>query len=141
MKYFFDTSVLVAAFVDDHPHHSASLSAFAQADKKHASCGVHSLAEVYATLTRLPGRYRVSANEALLFLENIKERLTFIDLDSEEYWGAITRSAEAGIVGGTVYDALLLHCALKARVDVIFTWDVRHFQLLGGEVAKQVRTP
>jgi len=141
MRCFFDTSVLVPAFVDEHPHHEASLAVFLRADKKHASCAAHRLAEVYSTLTRLPGKHRASATEAMLFLENMAERLTFISLDGAEYWTAIANSAATGIVGGTIYDALLAHCALKARVEVIYTWDLGHFQQLGSEVAKRLRTP
>ena len=141
MKYFFDTSVLVPVFVDEHPHHEASLAAFLRADKKHASCGAHSLAEVYSTVTRIPGKHRASATEAMLFLTNMAERLTFVTLDAEEYWTAIANAAESGVVGGTIYDALLAQCALKAKADIIYTWNIGHFQQLGGEVARRVRTP
>ena len=141
MKYFLDTSVLVPVFVDEHPHHEASLALFSRADKKHASCAAHSLAEVYATLTRLPGKHRASASEAMLFLEEMKERLAFISLDAEEYWRAVIESAESGIVGGTIYDSLLAHCALKAKAETIFTWNIDHFRHVGPEVAKRVRTP
>jgi predicted nucleic acid-binding protein len=141
MRYFFDTSVLVPAFVDVHPRHEASLALFLRADKKHAFCAAHSLAEVYSTLTRLPGESRASAAEAILFLENMAERLTFIALDVAEYWTAIANCAALGVIGGTVYDALLAHCALKAKADIIYTWDLGHFHRLGSDVAKRVRTP
>jgi len=58
---------------------------FLRSDKEHGSCAAHSLAEVYATLTRLPGKHRASASEAMLFLENMEEQLALIALDSEEY--------------------------------------------------------
>jgi predicted nucleic acid-binding protein len=141
MRYFLDTSVLVPVFVDDHPHHEASLALFSRMDKKQSICAAHSLVEVYSTLTRLPGRHRASASEAMLFLENIRERLAFVSLDAEEYWKAIMRAAEAEIEGGTIYDALLAHCALKARAETIFTWNIDHFRRVGPEVAKRVRTP
>ncbi len=141
MKYFLDTSVLVPVFVDQHPHHEASLAVFLRSDKKHAGCAAHSLAEVYSTLTRLPGKHRANASEAMLFLENMEERLAFISLDAEEYWKAVTHAAESGIVGGMIYDALLAQCALKARAETIFTWNTEHFRRVGSEVAKRVRTP
>ena len=53
MKFFFDTSVLLPCFLEDHEHHEASLRAFLEADKKEGCCGAHSLAELYATATRL----------------------------------------------------------------------------------------
>lgn len=141
MKFFFDTSVLVPVFVEEHPHHEASLAVFLRSDKKRGSCAAHSLAEVYATLTRLPGKHRASASEAMLFLENMQERLVLISLDAEEYWRAVMHSAESAIVGGMIYDALLAHCALKARAETIFTWNVEHFRRAGPEVAKRIRTP
>ena len=141
MKFFFDTSVLVPVFVEEHPHHEASLAVFLRSDKKRGSCAAHSLAEVYATLTRLPGKHRASASEAMLFLQNMEERLVLISLDAEEYWRAVMHSAESGIVGGMIYDALLAHCALKARAETIFTWNVEHFRRVGPEVAKRIRTP
>ena len=141
MQFFFDTSVLVPVFVEEHPHHEASLAVFLRSDKKRGSCAAHSLAEVYATLTRLPGKHRASASEAMLFLENMQERLVLIALDAEEYWRAVMHSAESGIVGGMIYEALLAHCALKARAETIFTWNVEHFRRVGPEVAKRIRTP
>lgn len=57
MKGFFDTSVLVPVFYGDHVHHQASLERFIQFDRSTGCCGAHSLAEVYATLTRMPGRH------------------------------------------------------------------------------------
>jgi predicted nucleic acid-binding protein len=141
VKFFFDTSVLVPVFIEEHPHHEASLAVFLRSDKKRGSCAAHSLAEVYATLTRLPGKHRASASEAMLFLENMQERLVLIALDAEEYWRAVMHSAESGIVGGMIYEALLAHCALKARAETIFTWNVEHFRRVGPEVAKRIRTP
>jgi predicted nucleic acid-binding protein len=45
-------------------------------------------------------------------------------------------------MGGTVYDALLARCALKVRAEVLYTWNVKHFQQLGlEEIVKRIRTP
>jgi predicted nucleic acid-binding protein len=141
MKLFFDTSVLVAAFLGHHPHHDASLVAFLSADKKTACCAAHSLAEVYSTVTRLPGKTRLSGEQALLFLDNIRERLTLISLDGREYYNAIEHAAAAGIIGGAAYDALLGECAIKAGADTIYTWNVSDFQRLGSAIARRVKTP
>jgi predicted nucleic acid-binding protein len=141
MKWFFDTSVLVPAFLDEHPHHQASVAAYLKADKTRACCAAHSLAEVYATLTRIPGKHRASADQAMLFLGDMADRLAFIALGAEEYWATIADAAELGIAGGTIYDALLGRCALKAKAEIIYTWNIEHFQQLGDEVAKRLRTP
>src|SRR5216110_1334065 len=111
MKAFFDSSVLVAVFYGDHIHHSASLARFVQFDKATGCCGAHSLVEVYATLTRMPGKHRISSEQAMLFIGSVRERLAIIALDADEYAAALEASAALGIVGGSIYDAMLAHCA------------------------------
>ena len=141
MKYFYDTSVLLPAFLEEHEHHEASLRAFLRADKKVGCCAAHSLAELYATFTRLPGRHRLSGDQVLLFLENVRERLTIITLSHEDYFRVVNESAAAGIVGGTIYDALLARCALKAGAEVLFTWNTKHFQQFSPEITKRLKIP
>jgi predicted nucleic acid-binding protein len=141
MKGFFDTSALVPVFYGDHVHHQASLELFIQFDKSNGCCGAHSLAEVYATLTRMPGRHRISSEQAMLFIGSIRERLTIVALNGEEYADALQASAALGIVGGGIYDALLAHCALKAKAEAIYTWNARHYVLCGSEVVTRLRTP
>ena len=133
--------MLIPTFLEDHEHHEASLSAFLKADRPSASCAAHSLAEVYSTLTRLPGRHRLSGEQVLLFLENIRERLTLVTLDPEEYFRAVQEAAAAGIVGGAINDALLAQCALKSRAETIYTWDVKRFQRINSEIAPRMKMP
>jgi predicted nucleic acid-binding protein len=74
-------------------------------------------------------------------LEAIEERLTVIGLDTHDYHSAIKEAAGNGIFGGTIYDALLARCALKAQAATIYTWNVEHFRRMGSEVAKRVKSP
>jgi predicted nucleic acid-binding protein len=141
VKWFFDTSVLIPVFVDDHVHHDRSVAAFKLADCKTGCCAAHRLAEFFAAFTRLPAPYRASGEQVLLFLELIRQRLAIVSLTGEEYMEVIRRAAEEGILGGTIYDAILAGCALKAMPETIYTWNERHFRLLGPEVAGRVRTP
>ena len=141
MKAFFDTSVLVPVFYGDHVHHRASLDLFVQFDRESGCCGAHSLAEVYATLTRMPGRHRISGEQAMLFVGSLRERLTVVALDGDEVARALSDSAALGIVAGAIYDALLASCALKAGVAAIYTWNARHYAPCGPEVMRRLRTP
>jgi len=141
MKGFFDTSVLVPLFYRDHVHHGPSQELFIQFNQSTGCCGAHSLAEVYATLTRMPGKRRISGEQAMLFIGNIRERLSVIALSGEEYADALEAAAARGIIGGAIYDAVLAHCALKAKADAIYTWNVRHYALCGREVTGRLRTP
>jgi predicted nucleic acid-binding protein len=141
MKGFLDTSVLVPVFYGDHVHHRASLELFIQFDKSTGCCGAHSLAEVYSTLTRMPGKHRISGEQALLFISSIRERLSIIALSADEYANALQTSAALGIVGGGIYDAMLAHCALKAKAEAIYTWNARYYSLCGREVVRRLCTP
>ena len=141
MRLFFDTSVLVPVFVPGHEHHERSIAAFSAANRSAGYCAAHGLAEVYATLTRLPGKYRAAPEQAVLCLETIEERLNVVALEAAEYISAIRDAAGMGIEGGTVYDALLGACALKARADILYTWNTRDFQRLGTSVSRGIRMP
>jgi predicted nucleic acid-binding protein len=141
MKGFLDTSVLVPVFYGDHVHHKASLDLFIQFEKSTGGCGAHSLAEVYSTLTRMPGKHRISAEQALLFIGSICERLSIIALNGDEYVEALRASAARGIVGGGIYDAMPAHCAIKAKAESIYTYNGRHYTLCGPNVVGLLRTP
>ncbi len=141
MKAFFDTSVLVPVFYGNHIHHQASISLFIQFDKLTGCCGAHSLAEVYATLTRMPGKHRISADQAMLFIGSVRERLSIIALTGNEYADALQTAATRDIVGGGIYDALLAYCARKAQAEVIYTWNTRHYSLCAHEVVQRIQTP
>jgi predicted nucleic acid-binding protein len=141
VKAFFDTSLLVPVFYGDHIHHRASFELFVRYRRDSGCCAAHGLAEVYATLTRMPGRHRISGEQAMLFIGSIRERLSIISLDSDEYAASLASSAALGIVGGAVYDALLASCAIKAGAEAIYTWNIRHYAQCEPEVARRLRTP
>ena len=141
MKYFFDTTVLVAGILEEHQHHDPSFLALSTATRSSAFCAAHNVAEVYATLTRYPGKQRLSAQQALLAVRAIEDRFSIVALNTREYLDAIRRFADIGITGGTMYDGLIAACALKAKADILYTWNVGHFVLLGDEIARKVRTP
>jgi len=133
--------VLVPLFYRDHVHHGPSQELFIQFNQSTGCCGAHSLAEVYATLTRMPGKRRISGEQAMLFIGNIRQRLSIIALDGDEYADDLQASAARGIVGGAIHDAMLAHYALKSKAQAIYTWNTRHYALCGREVADRLRTP
>lgn len=141
MKAFFDTSVLVAVFWGDHVHHAGSLKVFAEATPADSACAAHSLAEVYAVLTRLPVKPPIGSDQALLFHQDILDRLAIVSLDAEGYDNAIRTAAGRGVKGGRLYDALLLACAAACDAAVIYTWNVTDFRALAPELAERIREP
>jgi predicted nucleic acid-binding protein len=141
MKEFFDTSVLIAAFHGGHVHHLPSLKRFAAAEKKHSACGIHSLAEVYAVMTVLPVKPMIPPEQALLFVEEVRDRLTLVSLSAEEYFTAIQDTATRGFTGGRIYDSLLLACAAKCKAQAVYTWNLKHYQSLAPALAPRIQTP
>jgi len=141
VKAFLDTSVLIATFYGQHQFHQPSIALFLRFKRADACIGAHSLAEIYASLTGRNGRDRVSGDEAMLFITDVRERLTIINLDDQEYFAALAASAALGLAGGAIYDALLAHCALKARARTIYTWNAKDFTRFGPEIAGRVQVP
>lgn len=141
MKALLDTSVLVATFYEEHDHHEPSFGVFTRFAKRDVCCASHSLAEVYATLTSMPGRDRVSGTDAVLFLKSIQARLSLVYLNSEEYLAVTESAAACGLSSGGIYDALIGHCALKAKAQTLYTWNLKHFQRLAPAIARRVKSP
>lgn len=141
MNAFFDTSVLVAAFYDEHEHHESSFDLFLQQQRSTACTAAHCLAEFYSVVTGMPGKNRASPDEALLFLHDIRKRFDLVALDESEYFKVLQDAASTGIVGGGVDDGIIAHCALKASAQWIYTWNAKHFKRLGASIAGRVKQP
>ena len=141
MKEFFDTSVLVAAFWKGHPDHVRSLRAVSAANRKKSACAAHTLAEVYSTMTRLPVKDVIPPDQALLFVQEVRQRFAIVTLSEEDYLDEIDRSSRLGIIGGRIYDALLLRCAAKVKSHIIYTWNLKDFRAIRPEFADLMRAP
>ncbi len=141
MREFFDTSVLVAAFERSHPHHLESIKRFAESSLEKSACALHTLAELYSSLTALPLRPRISPDQAVLFIQEVRDRLTPVELSVEDYLNTIKQTAERGLTSGKIYDALLLACAVKSEAQVIYTWDLKHFRAIAPHLADRIQNP
>jgi len=141
MKEFFDTSVLIGAFWRGHPHHQASLKRLSAANKRKSACAMHTLAEVYATMTALPVKDVIPPDQALLFVQEVRDRLTLVTLTEEEYYTTIEQAAALHFTSGRIYDALLLRCAAKVKAETIYTWNLKHFRAIRPALAGRIQTP
>jgi len=88
----------------------------------------------------MPGKHRISGEQAMLFIGSIRERLSIVALSGDEYADALQSAASLGIVGGGIYDATLAHCDLKAQAEAIFTWNQRHYAQCGPAITSRLRT-
>lgn len=124
MRTLFDTSVLAAAIVEAHPKHVVALPCLqrAKAGLDTGLVAAHSVAELYAVLTTLPVRPRISpALAGELIGHDVLDILKVIPLSAADYRAAICELAKLGITGGATYDALIVRAAVKARADQILT--------------------
>jgi predicted nucleic acid-binding protein len=141
MKEFFDTSVLIGAFWRGHPHHEASLKLVSTANKRKSACAMHTLAEVYTTMTALPVKDVIPPDQALLFVQEVRDRLTIVTLTEEEYYTTIEQASALHFTSGRIYDALLLRCAAKVKAAAIYTWNLKHFRAINPALANRIHTP
>ena len=138
---FVDSSVWIAAFSENHIHHAASRPILKTLRPETVACGLHSLAEVYSVLTRMPGESRAHPRVAMDFVANMVRHTTVIPLESREYLETIDAISQRGLSGSMVYDALLLACARRAKAKLIYTWNVRHFRAVAPDLAAKIVTP
>ena len=141
MKALFDTSVLVASVLEADHRHEASHKLLRQFAPHEASCAAHSLAELYAALTGMKPPNRIRPDIAELLLEHFKNSLHCISLTADEVLQTIHRTAALKLSGGIIYDALILACARKIQAEQIYTWNVKHFQMVAPDLAERIVTP
>jgi len=114
-----DTSVAVAALDPTHEAHGACRNALLE--RRPALAG-HATFETYSVLTRLPLPLRLTAEQAATVLTGAFPAMCWLDVDSTD--ALRRRLGRLGIVGGSVYDALVGQAA-AANDCVLLTRDRR----------------
>ena len=130
MKVFLDTTVLIAAVISKHDSHTRAFPLLerVQNGRDEGFVAAHSLAEMYAILTKLPPPYRHAPEQTLLSIEeNVLKHFKISTLAASDCASLVREAAMAGIQGGTIYDTVLLKCAEKSNPDRIFTLNLKHF--------------
>ena len=133
MKILFDTSVLVAAIVESHPMHLKALPWVQRVKAEKAAdnffVASHTLAELYAVLTTLPLKPKISSLTARrLIHDNIETSARIISLSSSDYRDTVKQMSELGLTGGIIYDALIAKAARKAKVERLLTLNSDDFK-------------
>jgi predicted nucleic acid-binding protein len=144
MKAYFDTNVLVAALKAEHLHHARSLAAVLRVHRgEMAGCtSAHALTEVYSVLTRTPFVFRVYPNEALAMIEqSVLPTFEIVEVNWQSHLAALRVCGNAGWKGGRVHDAVPIQAAVQAGCDLIYTYDVEHFQSLAPDWGERIQTP
>ena len=144
MKTLFDTSVIIAALVESHPMHERAFPWLKQAKEKQFELIVasHTLAELYAVLSSLPLKPRISSSVAWrLIKENIESISKVISLTPAEYSSAIKSMSEMGFIGRKIYDSLIAKVAQKAKVERLLTLNIDHFRRVWQDGENKIIAP
>jgi len=133
MKVCFDTSTLVAALLQQHPHHAIAFPRLqaVRAGTVQGHLTTHCLAELFATLTALPLKPRLLPTDVQRIIQqSILTQFTLISLGADHYREAIQLTVTQNLVSGAVYDALHLVGARSAGCATLYTLNLRHFRSL-----------
>jgi hypothetical protein len=101
-----------------------------QISKRTHFCAAHAVSELYVVMPHLPARPRITPEQGLLFVENIRDYLSVITLSAAEQFEAATGAARRGLSDPKVGDLLTLKCALKAATGPIYTLNPQEFSRL-----------
>ncbi len=141
---FADTSTLVAAMVQSHPAHERALPWLqkAKAGEIRLAVATHTMAELYAVLTRLPLRPRIGPAVARrLIRENVEAVSRVVELTSDDYTAVLDRMVELALSGGVIYDALAAHAAGKANATRLLTLNESDFRRVWPDGKERIAAP
>jgi predicted nucleic acid-binding protein len=127
---------MVAAVCSWHTHHEATVAEISRRLSKGEEpvMAAPALVEAYAVLTRLPAPHRLLPTDALALLEaNFIARRQVVALDGRAYTDLLHGAPELGIEGGRTYDAVIAHCAIRARAADLLTWNEEDFRAWDGK--------
>lgn len=117
---YWDSSAIVAACIDE------KLSALFWA--RAGVSRVHTLAEVFSTLTSGRLGYRIDATEAADLVLKIGHHLEIRDLAASEIMGVFDQARAVGVRGGRVHDFLHAVTAKRLGCDRLLTLNLRDFR-------------
>jgi predicted nucleic acid-binding protein len=143
MKVLYDTSILIAALLVQHSHHDLAFPKLELARRGEVKgyISTHSLAEIYAVITRLPQPLRVLPDEAESLIADLLSYLESVPLLASDYQKAIAAMRALSLAGGGIFDAVIAQAALQARVEQLLTLNPKHFTRLGDDIAVLVQVP
>lgn len=122
-----DTNVLVATLWADHPHHQASAPLAEAATPQTTMVALHSVAETYATMTRINRPFRLTGEAAMAAITALIADIRIVTLDGPQTIDAIGRFTSLGGCGPRLYDYLIGAAAEARGADTIVTWNTRDF--------------
>ena len=130
MKVLVDSNVIIAGLVERHVHHVPS-NRLLGLENAWIVVATHSLTESFNHMTR-PERMGIRLEPAAVakMLATFAARTRVRALNAEETASGIATFATSGGRGARLYDFLIGYAAELEAVDVLVTWNARHFTSL-----------
>ena len=143
MKVLMDTSTLVAAVLPSHEQHVACVQWLEAAKQKafELIISVHTIAELYAVLTRMPVRPRITGEIAVQFIDDILAAARPVALSPRHYQDLVASLAQSGLVGGVIYDGVIAKAAEIEGVDYLLTLNKSDFKRVWSAEASRIASP
>jgi len=143
VTYLFDSSLVVPALVLEHPEHQRALPWIDRVSQNEieGALAAHTLAEVYATLTVLPGIPRISPKMASDMMRQSLASVQIVPLTAADYRRTVERMGNMGLPGGLIFDALIACAAEKINAHRLVTFNVKHFSRVWPEGQDRIISP
>jgi predicted nucleic acid-binding protein len=132
---------VIAAVRQSDVRYAASRRLLLSRQPKDSFYSGHSMAEVYSSLSGMRPPHRFHPKQALTVVESLGNHLQCVTLTADEVLATVKRTAALGLMGGIIYDALLMACARKVDAESIYTWNADDFKLLAPDLAERIVTP
>ena len=137
MKIGVDSCILVAGIHASHPLHAVAADwLIRNISSNELIITHHSILEIYAVLTRLPGELRITGPEAKQLLEStVRPNMQIADFSASSIWDCIDSLVNHSAVGGQSYDAFITEILTNAGVEAIATFNTTHFIKLASHLS------
>lgn len=140
MAQYFDTSVLIAAFVASERRHEACAKLVM--NSSNGCVLAHGMAECFSFLTGGRLSLQISPETAATIIEtNIVNCMDVITLTADETLETLKNAQANGVRGAGIYDALHLAAARKVNAQEIYTLNLRHFQTFAPDLVDRIKDP
>jgi toxin FitB len=131
-----DSSVIIAALAPWHHRHDDALAAINRAlsSRQGTVVPAHAILESYSVLTRLPEQFRATGRDVAAALHETLSSAAVVPFPARSTWQVIADLAEAGVVGGAIYDASILKTAENAGATSLLTLNPRDFERFNSQI-------
>jgi predicted nucleic acid-binding protein len=145
LKALLDTSVLIAALVTGHAAHERAFPWLRAARNGEVSgvIALHTVAELYAVLTRLPaiGGRPVPEEVWDLIETEVLPYFEVVELALDDYRAVIEALVRDKRFGGIIYDAVIAQAAIKSGAEQLVTLNAKDYLRTLPDFAAEVIVP